>query len=241
MSMNPRLLRPTASGFSPRSISGLALWLDASDSSRVVLNAGNVSQIADKSGNNRNATQATAARQPLYEVPAQNGKNGIRNDKANGHLALDLPLGAALTLFYAGAASTLSDRYILAGNTSALGLISQFVNAGLRRDYEWYVGEGIDRVIIATSSPGFSVTCITHQDAGPIFGFVNGAQTATKALSNGTISGNSLRIIGSSNGSGSDASNIFYGEILAYNRILTTAERQRAERYLAARWGITLA
>jgi hypothetical protein len=31
------------------------------------------------------------------------------------------------------------------------------------------------------------------------------------------------------------------GEVLVYNRALTTAERQRAERYLAARWGITLA
>jgi hypothetical protein len=29
--------------------------------------------------------------------------------------------------------------------------------------------------------------------------------------------------------------------VLVYNRALTTAERQRAERYLAARWGITLA
>jgi hypothetical protein len=31
MPMNPRLLRPRASGFDPRSISGLALWLDAAD------------------------------------------------------------------------------------------------------------------------------------------------------------------------------------------------------------------
>jgi hypothetical protein len=31
------------------------------------------------------------------------------------------------------------------------------------------------------------------------------------------------------------------GEVIAYNRDLTTAERQRLERYLAARWGITLA
>lgn len=31
MGMNPRTLRPSASGFTPRSISGLALWLDAAD------------------------------------------------------------------------------------------------------------------------------------------------------------------------------------------------------------------
>ncbi len=33
MSMSPRLLRPRQTGFSPRSISGLALWLDGADSS----------------------------------------------------------------------------------------------------------------------------------------------------------------------------------------------------------------
>jgi len=32
MPMSPRLLRPTASGFNPRQIGGLALWLDAADS-----------------------------------------------------------------------------------------------------------------------------------------------------------------------------------------------------------------
>lgn len=32
MGMNPRTLRPSASGFNPRQISGLALWLDAADS-----------------------------------------------------------------------------------------------------------------------------------------------------------------------------------------------------------------
>ncbi len=32
MSMSPRLLRPRDTAFTPRSISGLALWLDASSS-----------------------------------------------------------------------------------------------------------------------------------------------------------------------------------------------------------------
>lgn len=43
-----------------------AIWLDASDSSTITLNGINVSQWNDKSGNGRNATQSTAANQPLY-------------------------------------------------------------------------------------------------------------------------------------------------------------------------------
>ena len=37
MAMSPRLLRPRASGFNPRSIPGLAVWLDASKASSVTL------------------------------------------------------------------------------------------------------------------------------------------------------------------------------------------------------------
>lgn len=41
-----------------------SVWLDASDSASVVLTSGAVSQWSDKSGNNRHATQGTAANRP---------------------------------------------------------------------------------------------------------------------------------------------------------------------------------
>jgi hypothetical protein len=43
-----------------------ALWLDASDSSTITASAGKVSQWNDKSGNARNATQATSGLQPSF-------------------------------------------------------------------------------------------------------------------------------------------------------------------------------
>ena len=47
MSMSPRLLRPRDTAFTPRSISGLALWLDASDTtSTYTTDAGPVSAVA---------------------------------------------------------------------------------------------------------------------------------------------------------------------------------------------------
>lgn len=45
-----------------------ALWLDANDANTITLNGTTVSQWNDKSGNGRNATQATAASQPTYEA-----------------------------------------------------------------------------------------------------------------------------------------------------------------------------
>jgi hypothetical protein len=51
MAMNHRTLRPSVSGFTPRSISGLALWLDGADSSTTyTTDAGPVVVVACVSG-----------------------------------------------------------------------------------------------------------------------------------------------------------------------------------------------
>ena len=51
MPMSPRLLRPrAASGFTPKAISGLSAWYDASVASSVTITSGFVSQWNDLSG-----------------------------------------------------------------------------------------------------------------------------------------------------------------------------------------------
>jgi|Laugrefabdmm15dn_1035133.scaffolds.fasta_scaffold06380_6 hypothetical protein len=54
-----------------------ALWLDAADASTITLNGSTVSQWADKSGNNRGLSQATAAQQPTYRTNVLNGLSGV--------------------------------------------------------------------------------------------------------------------------------------------------------------------
>jgi hypothetical protein len=79
MAMSPRLLRPVASGFDPRRISGLAAWHDAADSSAVTLDSGRVSAWADKSGNGRTMSNSVSgSTQPDYVTAGQNGRNVIR-------------------------------------------------------------------------------------------------------------------------------------------------------------------
>jgi hypothetical protein len=77
MGMSPRLLRPRATGFNPKSISGLAFWLDAADASTVTLVSGNVSAWASKSGSAspRTFTQTTANNRPT--TTTVNGKAAI--------------------------------------------------------------------------------------------------------------------------------------------------------------------
>lgn len=88
MALSPRLLRPRASGggFDPRSIAGLSAWWDFADSAQITLNGGNISQILDKSGTGRTASQGTAAQQPALTASAQNGMSMATFDGSNDHL-----------------------------------------------------------------------------------------------------------------------------------------------------------
>lgn len=91
MAMNPKLLRPLASGFNPKSIANLAGWWDASDSTTITIATG-VSAWADKSGNGRTLTQSTTNNQPALVANQINGKPAISFDGVND------TLGASFTL-----------------------------------------------------------------------------------------------------------------------------------------------
>jgi len=77
----------TLTVWSPAALTGLQLWLDASDTSTVLEAAADpaeandpVSQWSDKSGNARHATQGTTAARPVYRSAVQNSRNVIEWD-----------------------------------------------------------------------------------------------------------------------------------------------------------------
>jgi hypothetical protein len=82
--------------FSPSSIAGLQLWLDASDSGTLYTDSAGstpatadgdpVGRWADKSGNNNHTIQADGTKKPLLKVNILNGKSIIRNDGVNDFL-----------------------------------------------------------------------------------------------------------------------------------------------------------
>ena len=63
--------------FDPSQVSGLALWLDAADSSTVITTGSNVTAWNDKSRSRRNAT-GVATRYPTYDTA---NKRIFFNDK----------------------------------------------------------------------------------------------------------------------------------------------------------------
>lgn len=72
--------------FSPLDLGNLLLWVEADYG--ITLNGSNVSQWADKSGNNNHLLQATAANQPTYATNQINGLPAITFDGTNDFLNL---------------------------------------------------------------------------------------------------------------------------------------------------------
>lgn len=63
--------------FDPSQVAGLALWLDAADSSTVITSGANVTAWNDKSGNGRNMIENASYQRPTYVANSLNGRNSI--------------------------------------------------------------------------------------------------------------------------------------------------------------------
>lgn len=105
-----------------RASAGLVVWLDAGAGVTVDEN-GAVSAWNDQSGNGNNATQATAARQPLLAANQLNGNSVIRFDGVNDILQIVAPSSMVglefFTMYVVGRYnSTAGDQVMFAGTNA---------------------------------------------------------------------------------------------------------------------------
>ena len=94
---------PLPSGFSPASLSGLQLWLDAADvdgdnQADTLPNDANVSVWVDKVGGDHNATQSNLSQRPTYKTSQLNGKATIFFDASDDGMATTLNLSRPYTI-----------------------------------------------------------------------------------------------------------------------------------------------
>lgn len=129
MPMNPRLLRPMASGFNPRSIAGLYSWWDAAAANSVTLNSGNVSEWRDLSGGGRHLSQPTAGNQPAYTTAGRNGRNCLTfSGSYSGSVRLVAAVSSDWEFLHDGTSPY--GVYIVASHTGASGsgVVSGYIN-----------------------------------------------------------------------------------------------------------------
>ncbi len=234
----PKLWRPTEIS--------TALWLDAEDTSTITLNGSTVSQWADKSGNARNATQATAANQPAY--------SSSNISFVDGSDVLTFGSNDASGTFGYGT----NDFAILAvvnptARVSTWGseILTQHIYA-VRADFTFRIlpaGNlgygGTNATTIATSSATVAlnvksileVTRTSNTFQLYINGDADGVGTSADSIGNGAGAsiGNVFNVVLAGDNAFLNGS---ISEMLVVPTTLSTTNRQKLEGYLAWRWGL---
>jgi hypothetical protein len=249
MSMSPRLLRPRASGFDPRSIAGIVHWWDANDAASVSITGApaGVQTWTSKAGAKTVASQTTPENRPT--TTTVNGKTALLFDGSNDILNFT---GAARTdeTWMVAAAQTAdqdSSRAIISDGVNGYGII---ISKGAQKlvDCAWGgFTQGTNRLIVsyslnAATLYGPAVATVVRSAGAGGFVFIDGTQrTGTTGFTSFSTSPSvTIQRIGASSSS-SQLLQGWIGEVLCWNRALTAVERLSAERYLGKKWGITVA
>ncbi len=227
----------------PRNISGLSLWLDATDRTTLETANGAVTKWKDRSGSRHHAIQATPSLRPTLVTSGLAGLNTIRFDGTDDHL--QIPYSLLLN------PNTMS-LFVVALNRSAGGS-AQAVLASRSSA----TSGGYQLLLDSANTVKFGAGNLTTPITGPV------VSTNTAAVLSSVLDGTSYRLFnghviqgritdsfqansttplrlgaGASEGAVSSFLNGDIGEVLLYNRALTEIERQSVIAYLDAKWGI---
>lgn len=213
--------------FNPRNLAGLDAWYRGD---KVTLNGTTVSTWNDQSGTSNDATQGTAASQPLLVNAVKNGLPVLRFDGVDDSLNITRPFtGSTQTIFFVAKTTDITNGSVVL-TTSTVG--------GDR--YIVIVPVGTDLVrfahydpTVADSPTGIGtnfvlVTCIQNGTNGTAY--LNGRSGTT----NSGFSTDNTRTLDSIGGYTSAAFRMEgdIAEIVYYNRVLTDSERIIVEAYL---------
>ena len=221
------------SAFSPASIAGLQLWLDASQI--VGLNDGDaVATWSDLSGNGNSVAQGTASKQPTYQTAEINGLPVVRTDGVDDLIFCTSSIVAAqpLTLFVV-ARENASSWYLLDGGPSGLDRIAL---ADFTRDGNFGMFAGSSTVTATQTKP----IPLTLWRA-----VINGANSSLFKNSVSFVTGNpgtQALSAGITLGARFDPLGVFFGsydfcEVLLYDTTLSAGNLSLVETYLRAKWG----
>jgi hypothetical protein len=216
--------------FAPSGLSGLQLWLDGADEATKTLNGANVSAWADKSGNGRNATQATPANQPT-NVSGGAPSAGVSGVAAtNKFMTLtSLSLGTAATIAVVCTAQVTAAGYVWSNGVGSNGLLSNHVATG---DLEWYNTPDRQKYADDPVTNNRYRTVTTQANGVSLVGRSNGAQVFSVVPA---VALSSIATIGAATtGPASPYRGVIH-EIIIYNRVLSAGEITQLETYLA-RW-----
>jgi hypothetical protein len=227
----------------PSAITGLVARYDAQDLTSISLSGSDVTQWNDLSGNNRHATQGTSTFRPKSGTRTLNGKNVIDFDGTNDQLIND-----GVVASFTGEDKPFTVFYVI-DRDSAANTAWSFTRAGSGIPYIWQYADSMDirddsnstSLFIVPGSSSSGGKAVTHRSTGTSFNaYLNGTEvTSATSYNRGNITLDRSRI-GVYNAGGTTAFHLdgAIGELIYYNRQLTTDEVSQVNAYLLSRWGL---
>ena len=212
--------------FSPANLSGLSLWLKADTG--ITLSGANVTAWADQSGNGKNAT---ALDTPTLSTVS--GKTFV--DFAGGYFTgNELITSPYATIMCVARFSSTRDLEMM---------FQQYSDAD---NLAFYRGFNLDSGFRIYNGTDFGSSSLTSNNQTYLFGVTVNNDTGTLYL-NSISDGNGLcgeitpagaYYLGFWQGGGLATTEMQMAEIVVYNRVLTTPERQQVEAYLNTKYAI---
>jgi len=218
--------------FTPTSISGLQLWLDASQITG--LNDGDgVATWLDMSGHTNNATQGTSAQRPEYKTNQLNGLPGVRSDGTNDLMSgtiASISQPCTVVLLSRGVAPAVKSYQILVTPGSA------------RCDILYRSGTSV-RLFAGAESPFVAAAWTNANIVIGLFDgsssslYLNGASPASGNPSTGGYTSGNFKIF-DYDGSYSFSEAAYIFEVMIYNRKLNGDEVSQLRSYLNGKWQV---
>jgi hypothetical protein len=256
MPMSPRLLRPR-NALNPKSISGLQLWLDASDSSSMTMNGTTVSEWRSKAGTIAVA-QSTAGAQPTLTSNYYAGRSALTFDGGDAMYASSAPIAVApstsfIVIDEASAVSFAGTLVATPASGDDFGSASAFVTT-VHDNGAVYVRRGSNTGAVASAALIADSTNLGSAAYGKRIIAVNCSSTTAQVRVNAvagtadsahTVSGSSAGVLIGGRFISSSVSGLyrFNGkicEVLHYSSSLSSSQMSTLEKWLAVKWGITL-
>jgi hypothetical protein len=242
-------VKNVSDAFTPLSISGLTLWLDASDTGTITESSNSVSQWDDKSGNTNHATQGTGAAQPITNTRTQNSLNTIDFNgsthymDANGAVGVMSGDDTPFTMFVAMepddyAPTATAYAFVAGGNSgdNVPELPSYYYNGSTTSGRRNATDNSYKSF---TSTANFQV--ITYEFPGTTLTAYTDTTKELDAVAHNTTGAVTLNRL-TIGAQGRTTNFNFYdgkiGEILIYDSALSDANIAAVQAYLISKWGI---
>jgi hypothetical protein len=235
------LYRPFNRTFQPVDIAGCGLWLDGADKSTMTIASGNITQWNDKSGNGYNATVASGRTAGTYS----DANNCVSFPASSTGYVTSYPANPTSETMFVVASITgasLNNNIIIGGQYGARSL--GFGYSGINGSSSSCAYLNNEKRWLASIPAG----AYTSGNTAIVTGYVSSSSTTSISINGGvfyTDANNPGFVSGTTTYLGVDTTTTYYyfvglvKEIIFYNSVLTRAQTQIVEQYLAQKWNIS--